>query len=390
MIFNPRTLRSALGIVAICLLAGCQTVGGWFNRDETLGPAELISFQSTLAVDSLWSNRVVDGTSRSRPSILPSYANDQVWVADESGRIVGVDAQTGRIRSEFETGLAISAGPIVVDNQVMVGTYEGEVVLLDSRTGQRVWQQNVSSEVLAAPILVDDTVVARVLDGRVYGFDRATGQRRWVYDRAVPLLTLRGNSAPVARAGRVYIGFDDGVVVAIRAEDGSLVWEQRVSEPEGRTELERMTDIDGPMVIVGSELYVVTYRGRMASLAVESGRLLWVKEISAEQGLSLRRTELAASDKDDAIWLVDRRNSTTLWREDRLERRDISRPVFYNDYLVVSDFEGYLHWIDTESGQFVARVRYGSDAAVGAPLVVGNTLFVLDTGGRLSAWQAIR
>lgn len=381
-----RMRLTAVGL-AVLFLAGCQTVGGWFNRDESLPPAELINFQTTLNVEELWSNRVVDELGRARPSILPFYSNDQIWVADKSGRIAGVDAQTGRIRTTIETNLTISAGPVVIGEQVLVGTFEGQVVLLDQSSGSEVWRSRVSSEVLAAPLVADGKVIVRVLDGRLYGFDLRTGERNWVYDRPVPLLTLRGNSAPIARAGRVYIGYDDGVVVALRIDDGSTVWEQRVSEPEGRTELERMTDIDGPMVIVGTELYVVTYKGRMASLAVESGRLLWVKEISAEQGLSLRRTALAATDKEDAIWLVDRRNSTTLWREDGLARRNVSRPVFYNDYVVVTDFEGYMHWLESDSGAFVARKRFGGDAAA-ATLVVGNTLYVFDVKGRLSAWQA--
>lgn len=380
--------KSWLVVVLALMLAGCQTIGGLFNKDESLPPAELVEFTPTLTVTNMWSTNALEGTGRSRPAIGLDFADEKVWSADESGHVVALDAQTGRVEARFDTGLSISAGPRIEGEQILLGTYDGEVVLLDRDNGSVIWKRNVSSEVLATPIVSDGKVIARVLDGRVYAFDRDTGRRDWVYDRSVPLLTLRGNSAPIARAGRVYIGFDDGVVVALRSDDGQLIWEQRVSEPEGRTELDRMTDIDGPMAIVGTELYVVSYKGRMASLAIESGRLLWVKDISAEQGLSLRRTDLAAVDKEDAIWLVDRRNSTTLWRDDRLVRRDISRPVFYNEYLVATDFEGYMHWLDSASGEFVARVRMGSDPALGAPLVVGNTLYVRDTRGRISAWQA--
>ncbi len=377
-----------MAVLLTVVLAGCQTIGGLFNKDESLPPAELVDFTPTLTVANIWSTNALDGSSRSGPAIDLDFANEKVWSADESGHVIALNAQTGRVDARFDTGLAISAGPRIEGEHILLGTYDGEVVLLNRSNGSVIWKRNVSSEVLAAPIVSDGKVIVRVLDGRVYAFDRDTGRRDWVYDRSVPLLTLRGNSAPVARAGRVYIGFDDGVVVALRSDDGQLIWEQRVTEPEGRTELDRMTDIDGPMVIVGTELYVVSYKGRMASLALESGRLLWVKDISAEQGLSLRRTELAAVDKEDAIWLVDRRNSTTLWRDDRLVRRDITRPVFYNDYLVATDFEGYMHWLDSASGEFVARVRIGSDPALGAPLVVGNTLYVRDTKGRISAWQA--
>ena len=381
-------LRIAGAMSALILLAGCQTLSGWFSDDDSLPPAELVEFDATLDVNNVWSQRVVGDFGRSRSAIAPVFSDELVWVAGEQGRVVGVNAVSGDIEKNFETDLRISAGPAVFDELLIVGTFEGQVVVMNKQTGEVVWRREVSSEVLAAPIMADGHVVVRVLDGRVYGFDRQTGRRAWVYDRSVPLLTLRGNSAPVARAGRIYLGFDDGVVAGIRADDGVLVWEQRISDPEGRTELERLTDIDGPMAIVGNTLYVVTYKGRMAAVEMTSGRVLWIKEVSAEQGLSLRRTQLAVTDREDAIWLVDRQSSTTLWREPRLERRNITRPVFYNDHIITVDFEGYMHWIDSDSGEFVARTRVGSDPAQAAPLVVGNTAFVLDTSGSLTAWQA--
>ena len=383
-----KCLRIAGAMSALILLAGCQTLSGWFSDDDSLPPAELVEFDATLDVNNVWSQRVVGDFGRSRSAIAPVFSDELVWVAGEQGRVVGVNAVSGDIEKNFETDLRVSAGPAVFDELLIVGTFEGQVVVMNKQTGEVVWRREVSSEVLAAPIMADGHVVVRVLDGRVYGFDRQTGRRAWVYDRSVPLLTLRGNSAPVARAGRIYLGFDDGVVAGIRADDGVLVWEQRISDPEGRTEPERLTDIDGPMAIVGNTLYVVTYKGRMAAVEMTSGRVLWIKEVSAEQGLSLRRTQLAVTDREDAIWLVDRQSSTTLWREPRLERRNITRPVFYNDHIITVDFEGYMHWIDSDSGEFVARTRVGSDPAQAAPLVVGNTAFVLDTSGSLTAWQA--
>jgi small GTP-binding protein len=228
----------------------------------------------------------------------------------------------------------------------------------------------------------------RCIDGRVFGLNAEDGRRLWIHDRSVPLLTLRGTSDPLVRAGQVFIGYDDGMVSGLRVADGSVLWEQRVSEPEGRTELERMADIDGPMAIVGTELYVVTYRGRMAGMALESGRLLWVKDLSSHSGLSLRRTQLAASDREDAVWLVDRRNGATLWRDEQLKRRQLTRPVFYGNQLVVVDQEGYMHFYDVDSGEFSARTRASRNPPSDAPLVVGNTMYLLDSDGTLTAWRA--
>ncbi|MFW5816281.1 MAG: outer membrane protein assembly factor BamB [Wenzhouxiangella sp.] len=369
-------------------LAGCQTIGGWFDgSDAEEGPAELVDFTATAEPRQIWSANVGRGLGRSRPGLRPVYDGQEIWVADHRGQVSVVDADSGRSVAQYDTDLALSAGPRLEDQRAYWGTFDGELVAMNREDGSIAWRAQLSSEVLATPTIQDGVIVVRCIDGRVFGIDRQTGARIWVHDRSVPLLTLRGNSDPLGRAGQVFIGYEDGAVNALRANDGSLLWEQRVSVPEGRTELEQLSDIDGPMAIVGSELYVVTYKGQLAGLALDSGRVLWSKDLASHQGVSLQRTQLAVADRDDAVWLVDRRNGATLWRDDRLARRQITRPVFFGNLLVTADEQGYLHWYDADRGEFAARSRFGRDAPAGAPLVVGNTLYVLDVDGGLTAWR---
>lgn len=381
-------LRLTLMIGLVFSLAGCQTIGGWFDgSDAEEGPAELVDFEATAEPQRIWSANVGRGLGRSRPGLRPVYDRQEIWVADHRGRVSVVDADSGRSVAQYDTDLALSAGPRLEQERAYWGTFDGELVAMNREDGSIAWRAQLSSEVLAMPIVQDGVIVVRCIDGRVFGIDRQTGARIWVHDRSVPLLTLRGNSDPLGRAGQVFIGYEDGAVNALRAADGSLLWEQRVSVPEGRTELEQLSDIDGPMAIVGSELYVVTYKGQLASLALDSGRVLWSKDVASHQGVSLQRTQLAVADRDDAVWLVDRRNGATLWRDDRLARRQITRPVFFSGLLVTADQQGYLHWYDVDRGEFAARSRFGRDAPATAPLVVGNTLYVLDVDGGLTAWR---
>lgn len=375
-------------LAASLMLGGCQTIRGWFSKDDAeTGPAKLVDFEPSLLVNRIWSANVGRGLSRSAPRLNPFHADGLLWVIDHQGRLTSVDAESGRTRLRVDTGLDVSAGPGVYQDKVLVGTFEGRVVALDAENGRERWSAAVSSEVLSAPVLQDNVVIVRCIDGRVFGLNADDGRRLWIHDRSVPLLTLRGTSDPLPRAGQVFIGHDDGTVSALRVSDGALLWEQRVSVPEGRTELERLADIDGPMAIVGTDLYVVTYRGRMASLALESGRVLWVKEVASHTGVSIQRTWLAAADKEDLLWVVDRRNGATIWHGDQLARRGLTRPVFHGDHLVTVDEDGYMHWLDAESGEFSARVRATRNAPAGAPLVVGGTLFLLDENGTLSAWR---
>ncbi|MFP4207653.1 MAG: outer membrane protein assembly factor BamB [Wenzhouxiangella sp.] len=383
-----QAVRLALLVALVALLAGCQTVGGWFSGDDAAqAPAALVEFVPTATPQRIWTADVGRGTGRSRPGLRPVYDRQEVWVGDYRGRISVLDADSGRASRRFDTDLNLSAGPRLEENRAYWGTFDGELVAMDRADGSILWRAQLSSEVLAMPVIQDGVIVVRCVDGRVFGLDRQSGARLWVHDRSVPLLSLRGSSDPLGRAGQVFVGHEDGAVSALRAADGSLLWDQRVSVPEGRTELDRLSDIDGPMAIVGSELYVVTYKGQLAGIALDSGRVLWTKDIASHLGVSLQRTQLAVADRDDAVWLVDRRNGATLWRDDRLARREITRPVFFGAFLVTVDQEGYMHWYDAERGEFAARTRIGGKAPVTAPLVVGNTLYVLDVDGTLTAWR---
>lgn len=379
--------RALLGLLILLSLTGCQTMRGWFDTDESDDPAELVEFSPTIEVERVWDTGAGDGSSRSLPRLRPLHDGDRLWTVDSRGLVSAVDARNGTQMLRFDTELDVSAGPAIHGDRLYLGTFDGMVHALDAQTGATHWSAQLSSEILSAPVLHDGVLIVRCLDGRVFGLDPANGRRIWVHDRSVPALTLRGNSDPLVRAGQVYIGYDDGNVTALRVADGSRIWEQPVSAPEGRTELDRLADIDGTMALVGSDLYVTTYRGRLAAIATESGRILWVKEVASATGISYSRTRLALTDREDNLWLVDRRNGATLWRDDSLPRRKLTRPGIVGDYVVVGDFDGYLHWYGVEDGKMAARVRAFSEGFAAPPLVVGDMVYVLSDKGGLSAWR---
>ncbi len=376
-------LGSALLLIA---LSGCS----WFGDKEIdlNAPAELVVFNQTLRVKKSWQVNIGAGNSNQGINLVPAIYGEQIYASDYKGRILAVDTATGRTRWRIDTELNVSSGPTVKEDILLIGTLDGSVHAYAVGDGSALWQATVSSEVLAVPVLEDGVVVVRCLDGRVFGLDSDNGNRLWVYDRSVPLLSLRGNGTPLGRAGIIYVGYDGGHVVALRAADGRVVWEQPVVAAEGRTELERLVDIDGRMAIVATDLYVSSYKGRVASLAVESGRLLWFKDIGSATGVVVNRTRLALSDRDGNLWLLDRRNGSTLWKQDMLLRRGLTTPAIYDRYAVVGDFEGYLHWFDVEDGTLVARTKVNKKGFASAPFAVGTTLYVLTNNGDLTAYRA--
>nr|NIP17442.1 outer membrane protein assembly factor BamB [Xanthomonadales bacterium]NIX12232.1 outer membrane protein assembly factor BamB [Xanthomonadales bacterium] len=377
-----------LALPALLTLQGCSWIQSWGeDKDDPNAPSELVEFNPTLTVNRLWSQDVGVGIGRQKAQLRPAHDSGTIYTADFEGRLFAVDAQSGRILWERETELPFSGGPGVSGDLVMLGTEDGRVHAFGRSGGQPFWSADVSSEVLATPLEQDGIVVVRCVDGRVFGLNADTGRRIWIYDHAVPLLTLRGNSVPLIRAGVVFIGYDGGEVVALNLDDGSLIWEQAVVTSEGRSELERLADIDGQMVFIASDLIVSSYKNRLASLAADSGRLLWFKEISSATGLTVDRTNLAVSDRNDSVWLLDRRNGSTIWKQEQLAHRALTRPAIQGGFVVVGDFEGYVHWLGISDGQFAARVEAGGDGFAAAPLVVGSALYLLTRDGDLVAYS---
>ena len=375
-------------LAALLLLNGCSWIKSWGDDDDPDAPAELVEFEPTLKVGKVWSTDIGKGLDKAGRQIRPAYSSGSIFAADYKGQLLALDADSGRKLWEIKTELPFTGGPGVSDNLLMMGTENGEVFAFDASTGTQLWSATVTSEVLAAPSESDGIVVVRCIDGRVFGLDVDTGQRIWIYDHSVPLLTLRGNAPLLLRAGVAFVGYDGGQVVALKLEDGTLMWEQTLVTTEGRTELERLSDIDGQMVFIASDLLVSSYKNRLASLAADSGRLLWFKDISSASGVSVDRINLTLSDKEGNVWLLDRRNGAETWKLDQLQRRGLTRPVFYGSFIVVGDDEGYLHWINSSSGQFAAREKIGGKGFSGPPLVVGNTLYVMTKKGNLTAFRA--
>lgn len=368
-------------------LQGCSWIKSW-GDDEPGDPAPLVEFKTSLKVGKVWSTKIGDGMGKHGLSMAPRFSSGTLFAADYKGRLVAVDAESGRKNWELKTEQPFSGGPGLDDDQIYMGTIDGRVIAYERGSGTELWNAQVSSEVLTPPESADGIVVVRCIDGRVFGLDAVNGRRIWIYDHKVPLLTLRGNPNLLIRAGVVFVGYDDGSVVSLKLEDGSVVWNQTIVSLEGRTELERLADIGTQMVIIASDLIVSSYKKRVVSLAADSGRLLWFKEISSATGIQVDRTNLAVSEANGDLWMLDRRNGATIWKLDQMSNRGLTRPVFYGNYVVVGDKEGYLHWLDTDIGSFVARVRPGKKGFAAAPLTVGTTLYVLTHGGDLIAYRA--
>lgn len=378
-------MRRLLALLALAaLVAGC---GKNAKRDNVEEPAELLEFTPSVSVSKVWSQDLGKGERRLGIRQHPTIDGTQAYAADPKGKLYAFDAISGATAWSVDTKLRISSSPGVGEGTLVIGTLDGDVVAFNPDTGSERWRNRVTAEVVAAPVVARGIVVVRGIDGRVFAFSIIDGERRWVYDHGTPALTLRGSSAPILAEGLVLLGYDSGQVVALRAEDGIQLWEQAVAFGEGRTELERMVDIDGEMAYAAGQLYAAAFNAQVVGVSLEGGRPLWNREMSSYAGVALSDNKLFVTDRDGVLWALDRDNGAALWKQDGLGHRWLTTPAVQGTRVVVGDVEGYLHWFDIETGQPAARERLDGKPIRATPQVLGDTVLAVSTAGRLGAFR---
>lgn len=376
-----RPVRRALGAVALlALLAACS------KEKDVDPPAQLVDFKSTLKVDRAWSASVSGDEPVLRLGLGLASDGERAYAAGAGGEVAAFQLATGRAAWRTRTKAALAGGTGAGAGLVVVGTGDGEVIALEAADGRERWRAKVGGEVLAAPAVGADVVVVHTVDGRLLGLDAATGKERWREEQQVPRLTLRGAGSPVIAGNLAVCGFDNGRVLAVNVEDGQVAWEAAVTPPRGRTELERLVDIDSAVKVSGQEVFVVGYQGRAAMLALDSGQLWWSREVSSHRGLDIDDDTVFVSTSEGEVVALRRRTGVELWRQDALKRRRLAAPGSIGGYVAVADFEGYVHWLDKASGALVARTRAG-DRVSNPPLVVGDLLLTVDDQGHVTAFR---
>ena len=401
VVVNRKTWLLALG--AVVLLAGCNS----FKKKNIEPPTPLAKhFTPTVQVSKVWTARIGEGAGISGVRLRPTVVNGVLYAASTNGKLAAFDAATGKRLWETSTkvkqgwlgfggkkGKAVpegtyAGGPTVVGDLLAVGTLDGYVYGLNPKDGSRLWTSELDSEVIAPPAISGDMVIVRTQDGRVYGLDAATGKRRWVYDQGtVPSLSLRGYGMPLAANGVVFIGSDDGKLVALRQDNGEKLWEQRLANGDGRTDIERLDDADGTILLNGSTLYGAAYHGDLTAIDGPSGRPLWSHPFSTYVSLAAGGSSLYGVNDQGEVWAFDRSSGADMWKNDKLKYRWLTAPAVQGNYVVVADAYGYVHWLQTGDGALAARIRLSKKAIRAQPVVVGDTVYVEDVKGHIGAYR---
>lgn len=398
-------VKRITSLVLLAFLAtGCTAIKNIFNdvkKENIEPPTPLVEVVPTVQIQKLWEERIGKGADKSGVRMSPAVVDGKLYAAGVDGTIEALDAASGKTLWSKRLGkrhgfifhhgansVQWAGGPSTDGTTVIIGSLEGVVQALNAATGEDKWSTQLSSEIISAPAIADGIVVVRTNDGRLFGLDANDGAKKWTYDRSsVPVLSLRGNAAPRIDGGIVYAGQDNGKVIALNVADGKTAWEQTVSTGDGRTEIERLQDVDGVVTVADGVVYASGYHGQVSALVQQTGRPLWTHALSSYTGVGFGSTQLFVVDTDSAVWSLDLRSGSSNWKQEGLKYRWLSNATALGDYAVAGDLEGFIHVLDASDGKIVGRMRLSKHPIQAPPVVVGDTVYVEDIDGAVGAWR---
>lgn len=370
--------------VAALLVAACSKEKGV----ET--PAKLTPLAATLRASKVWTANV--GYKKEAPlrlSLGMSVADGRVFAAGHKGDVVAFDLARGHVIWRARTKAPLSGGTAVGDGLVLIGSSDGRLFARDEATGKSRWTVRVNGEVLAPAAISDHLIALRTVDGKLHGLSPADGHELWSQQQQVPRLSLRGTARPVIAGDQVLCGFDNGKVMSLNVNDGAVQWEANISPPHGRTELERLDDIDTTVRVAGADVYTVGFQGKVAMLALDTGQVWWSHEASGDRSLTLDDDTLYMVTADGEVVGMRAKTGAELWRQKVLLNRGLSAPATMDklNAIVVGDFQGYVHWLDKSTGALAARASSGKARVSATPIVEGDMVLVINDRGQITAFR---
>jgi len=373
---------AALAAAVLMLLAAC-------SKDKNVDrPKELVKFTPGLKVERVWSASLGGANTHLRLGLALGVQGNRVYAAGHGGDVAAFDLNSGRRLWSRRTKVSLGGGPAASNDLVVVGSTDGDVIALAAADGTIRWHVNINGEIIEPAAVDARAVLVRAVDGKLHDLAPADGHELWQSQQQVPRLSLRGTSRPVISGDIAICGFDNGKVVAATLSDGANAWETELDPPHGRTEIQRLNDVDATPRIGGNDVYVAGFQGRVAMLALDSGQIWWAHDMSSYRGLAIDDETIFISTAEGDVIALRRQSGTELWHTSALGHRGLSAPVVTKDALVVADYQGYVHWLDKASGTLIARSRAGKDRVTNVPVVADDMVLVINDHGGISAFRS--
>lgn len=359
-------------------------------------PTILTPLDSHYTLQKQWQIKTETMPNRDSEGLFFAEDAHHLYVASATGYLVSLQKKnssrwTDQVIWESKFSAPIVSGPAKAGSSLFIGTAKGQLIAISTLDGHQLWQTQLSSEVMSYPLIIDQRIITRTVDGKLYAVNITNGDVLWVAEHQMPSLSLRGAPAVIYQEGTLYVAWESGTVQALSAKSGALLWETRIAVPKGRTDLERMVDIQARLVIQDNRLFALGFHGKLVSINPENGNFYFVKEVSGYRDFVVDDRAIYVVDDEDIIHAFDLSNGTKIWRQEAFKRRLVGDLNLYKDELLVVDGWGYVHWINKVQGIESSRFKHSNDYGDGNRIlrvkVEGTALTLLDDEGVITRYS---
>lgn len=384
--------RIALFSSATFLLAGCSLFS---SEDDVVVMAELPVFERSYEPQIVWQKSIGNGVDKYYSQLQPAADQQGIYVASRDGQVKAFALVSGKVlwshdfsdhpSNELNRSARFSGGLTLAADSLFIGTENAQVLAFSKSNGELKWLANVTGEVVAQPVYAEGKVVVHTTRGDLIALDADTGKEIWTLTNKQPKLTLRGSATPSISQGGVVYGRADGFVAVALLADGRPLWQLPVARPHGATELDRLVDVDMQPIINNGIVYTLAYNGNLIAIDLLKGEQLWSRNYSGFKDIALSGNTLYLSDYRGYVFAVDKKSGSELWVNSQLAYRNVTGVTVANEYIVVGDGEGYLHWLNRDDGAFVAQQYLDSDGLYMQPIATSTHLYLQTRSGKLIA-----
>lgn len=365
-------------LCSILIISSCSSMDGlrFWKSDEIDPdePKELVAFSNQKNIVIEWKNTFKGENEIG--NFLPDFSAQNLFFSDASGNVSSINASTGDRNWSIELNF-LASGTSAGFGLVVVSDIDGNVIAVDQNDGSKLWSTNVKGEVLSKVAIDAKVVVVKTGSGELLGLDRENGEILWSYRSKLPLLTVRGSSSPVIVDDLVYVSFDNGRLGVFELNSGFQVWDGAISYVKGVSELENLIDSDSSPVVDGGLIYTTNYQGNLNIFDTAQKRSVWSYETSSFYSPIVSRGMLTIVEANSGLRSFALKTLQESWTNEDYINRDLSNAVSYKGSLVVGDFEGYVHVIDTLNGKTIGRKKI-SRKPIKSILSRSDSLYIID------------
>ena len=370
--------RNLIVLCSIFIISSCSSMDGIrFWKSDEIDPDEpkqLVAFSNQKNIVIEWKNSFKGENEIG--NFLPDFSAQNLFFSDASGNVSSINASTGDRNWSIELNF-LASGTSAGFGLVVVSDIDGNVIAVDQNDGSKLWSTNVKGEVLSKVAIDAKVVVVKTGSGELLGLDRENGEILWSYRSKLPLLTVRGSSSPVIVDDLVYVSFDNGRLGVFELNSGFQVWDGAISYVKGVSELENLIDSDSSPVVDGGLIYTTNYQGNLNIFDTAQKRSVWSYETSSFYSPIVSRGMLTIVEANSGLRSFALKTLQESWTNDDYINRDLSNAVSYKGSLVVGDFEGYVHVIDTLNGKTIGRKKI-SRKPIKSILSRSDSLYIID------------